>query len=141
MYLKGSSYNYSSRRKRSSPIRVLVLMVLVGVGLYYCINIVPEADPLFIDTATPTTAPEAYINQAEEFYQAGRLSRAIDSYQAAINADPKNIDTYIALAKLQVFNGDYEDALTNAENAILLNSNNAEAHAVQLLVLKGEMLR
>ncbi len=142
MYLKGSSYNYSSRRKRSSPIRVLVLLALVGVGLYYCINIVPETDPLFIATATSTTAPEVYVSEAETLYQDGRLDRAIEKYQEAISADPKNIDTYIALAKLQVFNGDYEDALTNAENAILLNSNNAEAHAVRgwALGMQGDYL-
>jgi len=131
MYLKGSSYNYSSKRKRSSPLRILILLVLVGVGLYYAINIVPTTDPLFIPTPTPTTPPEAYLNQAEQLYQEGRISRAIEMYQQAINADPKNINTYIALAKLQVFNGSYSEALTNAENAILLNPNNAEAHAVR----------
>ncbi|MBQ6342062.1 MAG: tetratricopeptide repeat protein [Anaerolineaceae bacterium] len=131
MYLKGSSYNYSSKRKRSSPIRILILMVLVGVGLYYAINIVPQTDPLFIPTSTPTTAPEAYLNQAEQLYSEGRITRAIEMYQQAINSDPKNINTYIALAKLQVFNGQYSEALTNAENAILLNPNNAEAHAVR----------
>ncbi len=142
MYLKGSSYNYSSRRKRSSPIRVLVLLVLVGVGLYYCINIVPETDPLFIPTATPTKAPESYISEAEELYKEGRLDRAIEKYKEAISADPKNIDTYIALAKLQVFNGNYDEALTNAENAILLNSNSAEAHAVRgwALGMQGDYL-
>lgn len=131
MYLKGSSYNYSSKRKRSSPLRILILLVLVGVGLYYAINIVPTTNPLFIPTPTPTTPPEAYLNQAEQLYQEGRISRAIEMYQQAINADPKNINTYIALAKLQVFNGSYSEALTNAENAILLNPNNAEAHAVR----------
>ena len=131
MYLKGSSYNYSSKRKRSSPIRILILLILVGAGLYYAINIVPNTDPLFIPTATPTTAPEAYLNQAEQLYSEGRIERAIGMYQQAINSDPKNINTYIALAKLQVFNGQYAEALTNAENAILLNPNNAEAHAVR----------
>ena len=106
-------------------------MVLVGVGLYYAINIVPQTDPLFIPTPTPTTAPEAYLNQAEQLYSEGRITRAIEMYQQAINSDPKNINTYIALAKLQVFNGQYSEALTNAENAILLNPNNAEAHAVR----------
>lgn len=106
-------------------------MALVGVGLYYAINIVPNTDPLFIPTPTPTTPPEAYLNQAESLYAEGRISRAIEMYQQAINADPKNINTYIALAKLQVFSGDYANALTNAENAILLNPNNAEAHAVR----------
>lgn len=131
MYLKGSSYNYSSKRKRSSPIRILILLILVGAGLYYAINIVPNTNPLFIPTATPTTAPEAYLNQAEQLYSEGRIERAIAMYQQAINSDPKNINTYIALAKLQVFNGQYAEALTNAENAILLNPNNAEAHAVR----------
>ena len=115
MYLKGSSYNYSSKRKRSSPIRILILLILVGAGLYYAINIVPNTDPLFIPTATPTTAPEAYLNQAEQLYSEGRIERAIGMYQQAINSDPKNINTYIALAKLQVFNGQYAEALTNAE--------------------------
>ena len=131
MYLKGSSYNYSSKRRRSSPIRVLILLALVVGGLYYAINIVPTTNPLFIPTNTPTTAPEAYLNEAEALYSEGRISRAIESYQKAITSDPKNINTYIALAKLQVFNGQYADALTNAENAILLNPNSAEAHAVR----------
>ncbi len=131
MYLKGSSYNYSSKRRRSSPIRVLILMILVGAGLYYAINIVPNTDPLFIETATPTTAPEAYLNQAESLYAEGRIERAIEMYEAAIRSDPKNINTYIAAAKLLVFSGRYDEALTDAENAILLNPNNAEAHAVR----------
>ena len=131
MYLKGSSYNYSSKRRRSSPIRVIILLGLVIAGLYYAINIVPNTNPLFIPTSTPTTAPEAFLHDAETLYSEGRISRAIESYQKAISSDPKNINTYIALAKLQVFNGDYASALTNAENAILLNPNNAEAHAVR----------
>ena len=131
MYLKGSSYNYSSKRRRSSPFRVLILMILVGAALYYAVNIVPNTDPLFIPTATPTTPPEAYLNEADALYNEGRISRGIESYQKAITADPKNINTYIALAKLQVFNGEYQEALTNAENAILLNPNSAEAHAVR----------
>ena len=131
MYLKGSSYNYSSKRRRASPIRVFLLLVLVAAGLYYAVNIVPNTDPWFIPTATPTTAPEVYLNQAEEMYSEGRISRAIDLYEQAVKSDPKNINTYIALAKLLVFNGNYDYALTNAENAILLNPNNAEAHAVR----------
>ncbi len=131
MYLKGSSYNYSSKRKRSSPIRVLILLALVSAGLYYAINIVPNTDPLFIPTATPTKAPEAYLNEAEQLYAEGRIERAIEKYEQAIKSDPKNINTYISVAKLQVFNGQYAEALTNAENAILLNPNNAEAHAVR----------
>ncbi len=131
MYLKGSSYNYNSRKKRSSPIRILILLGLVIGGLYFSVKIVPDIDPLFIPTVTPTTPPEAYINEGDELYQGGRFSRAIESYQKAIDADPKNIGTYISLARAYVFDGNYGEALTNAENAILLNGNNAVAHAVR----------
>jgi len=106
-------------------------MVLAAAGLYFSIVIVPETQPLFIPTSTPTTPPESYIHEAEQLEQEGKLSRAIELYQKAIDSDPKNSSTYINVAKLQIFETDYEDALKNAENAILLNSNNAVAHAIR----------
>ncbi len=142
MYLKGSSYNYSSKRRRSSPIRVLFLLGLIAAGLYYCINVMPSVDPLFIPTAVPTNPPEFYLNDAAAQYSEGKIDNAIDNYQKAIKADPKNINTYIAIAKLQVFTGRYDEALINAENAILLNPNNAEAHAVRgwAIGMRGDYL-
>ena len=131
MYLKGSKYSYNNRRRRSSPWRLFLLMVLAAAGLYFSIVIVPETQPLFIPTSTPTTPPESYINEAEQLEQEGKLSRAIELYQKAIDSDPKNSSTYINIAKLQIFETDYDDALKNAENAILLNSNNAVAHAIR----------
>ncbi len=138
MYLKGSKYSYNGRRRRSSPIRVLILAILAAAGLYFSIVIVPETQPLFIPTSTPTTPPESYINEGAQFEAEGKTSRAIESYQKAIDADPKNSSTYISLAKLQMFNGSYEDALKNAENAILLNGNNAVAHAIRGWALGSE---
>ncbi len=131
MYLKGSKYSYNNRRRRSSPWRLFLLMVLAAAGLYFSIVIVPETQPLFIPTSTPTTPPESYIHEAEQLEQEGKLSRAIELYQKAIDSDPKNSSTYINIAKLQIFETDYDNALKNAENAILLNSNNAVAHAIR----------
>ncbi len=131
MYLKGSKYSYNSRKRRSNPFRVFVLLILAAAGLYFSFVIVPETQPLFVPTSTPTTPPEAYISEAEQFANEGRNARAIEMYQQAISSDPKNSTVYINLAKLQVFETDYAEALKNAENAILLNSNNAVAHAIR----------
>ena len=131
MYLKGSKYSYNGRKHRSSPLRVLLLFILVCAGLYFSFTIVPTMDPIGVPTATPTTPPESYINEANSLFEEGKLSRAIELYQQAVDSDPKNITTYVDLAKAQVFNGDYEEAVQNAENAILLNGNNAVAHALR----------
>ncbi len=131
MYLKGSKYNYNGRKRRSSPLRIFILFILAAAGLYFSIVIVPETPPLFIPTSTPTTPPESYIFEAEQLEKEGRLSRAIELYQKAIDSDPKNSSSYINIAKLQIFEADYDNALKNAENAILLNSNNAVAHAIR----------
>lgn len=131
MYLKGSSYNYSSRRRRSSPFRILILLALVIGGLYFSTAILPDIDPLFIPANTPTTPPETYVNQGEQLFEIGRFADAIKNFSLAIDADPKNVGTYVSIARAQMYNGDYADALTNAENAILLNGNNAVAHALR----------
>ncbi len=42
---------------------------------------------------------------------------------------------YVALARVQVFAGQYEEAEKNAKNALLLNTNNALAHGVHAWAL------
>jgi len=63
------------------------------------------------------------------------LFQAIDAYQAAINASPQDPTLYVALARAQVWAGQYEEAQSNAENALLLNNNHAMAHAVHAWAL------
>ncbi len=131
MYLKGSRYSYNNRRRNSSPFRLAILAILAAAGLYFSVVVVPDTQPLFIPTATPTTPPEAYVSEAEQFVNDGKLARAIESYYKAIKSNPKDISVYVNLAKLEMYEGHTEDALTNAENAILLNGSNAVAHAIR----------
>ncbi len=140
MYLKGSKYSYNGRKRRSNPLRLIFLMLLVAAGIYFSIFVVPETQPLFIPTNTPTVPPEAFISEAEQFARDGRNQRAIEMYERAISSDPKNSSVYINLAKLQMFETLYEGALKNAENAILLNGNNAVAHAIRGWALGKQQL-
>ena len=131
MYLRGSKWSVRNRpRRRSNPVLLAVLIGLIGIGVYFNQVIVPTVPPLFVPTPTPTRSPESYLNEAEQLYQQGKLTQAIDAYKQAIVADPYNPSIYVTLARLQVFAGEYQDAITNAQNALLKNSNNPLAHAV-----------
>jgi tetratricopeptide (TPR) repeat protein len=119
------------RRTRRPPIwRILLLVLLIGAGLYINQVVVPATPPLFIPTPTPTQSPESFVNKAEEMYQSGKISQAIQAYEEAIYSDPGNPSNYVALARLQVLGGDYEEAVINSQNALLKNPDNPLAHAV-----------
>jgi len=53
------------------------------------------------------------------------------SLQGAISVDPTNPSNYINLARIQVWLGNYDEAILNTQNALLQNPNNPLAHAVQ----------
>ncbi len=99
--------------------------------VYVDLVVVPATPPLFIPTATPTRDPKSYIVDAAGLFAAGKLKAAMDAYQQAIQAEPQNPTNYIALARIQVFDGKYQDAQVNAENAILLDKKNSLALAVK----------
>ncbi len=120
-----------TRRTRRPPVwRLLLLVGLIGVLLYVNQVVVPATPPLFVPTPTPTRSPESFVSQAEDYYRAGKLTQAIETYKDAILSDPGNPANYVALARLQAFVGAYDDAIQNAQNAILKNPNNPMAHAV-----------
>lgn len=107
------------------------MFVAVGGLLYVNQVVVPATPPLFIPTETPTQSPESFVNRAEELARAGKLPQAIDAYKDAISTDPTNPANYVALARLQVLTGQYDEAVINAQNAQLKNPNNGLAVAVE----------
>lgn len=131
MYLRGSKWSYNKRKKRSNPWLVLFLIFLIGVFIYVDLVIVPATPPFFIPTPTATRSPESFIADAEQLESQGKLSLAIQSYEDAVQADPKNASIYMALARLLTYSNRYQEALVNAENALLLNPQNSMAHALR----------
>jgi tetratricopeptide (TPR) repeat protein len=131
MYLRGSKWSYTHRRKRSHPWRIILLIGLVGAALYVNQVVVPATPPLFVPTPTQTRAPESYVTEAENLLGEGKIPLAVAAYQQAVEADPKNANNFVALAKLQVSLGAYQDAVENSENALVLTPNNANAYALR----------
>ncbi len=131
MYLRGSKFDLTRKRKRANPLRIFILVVLVGAAIYFNQVVVPQTPPLFVPTPTATRSPESYINDAQALVAQAKIPQAIVAYQQAVRADPKNISAYVTLARLQIYAAQYEEAIINAENALLLNPNNAQALALR----------
>jgi hypothetical protein len=130
MYLRGSNWNMRQRRKPTNWFLVIFLALLIAVVVYLDRFVVPTVQPPFMPTPTATRNPESYATEANGLFTQGKLSQAIDVYNEAISINPSDPSLYIALAQVQAFAGKYDDALTSARNALLLNPNNSMAQAV-----------
>lgn len=125
-----------NRRKRRPNYFAWAIFVLVVLFGYYFDQVyLPTQPNPFEPTPTPTRSPESFVTEAQTLYEEGKLLPAIDAYKAAINASPQDTSLYVALARVQVFAGEYEEAQKNAENALLLNPDNALAHGVHAWAL------
>ncbi len=123
------------RRKRPNWFRIVLLSLLVLGGAYVNRFILPNQPQLGVPTPTVTRSPESFVTEAEEHFAQGKLLAAIESYKQAIASYPEDPAVYVALARTQVFAGQYKEAQTSAESAILLNNNNSNAHAVRAWAL------
>lgn len=131
MYLQGRSLNLRKSGPRSRLGRVFVLSAIIISGVVLIsFQEQGKVQPLFIPTPTATREPTTYASEAEAHFAAGKLLEAITQYEKATAADPKNLEYWVALARVQVFAGRYEAALKSAETALMLDANNAKAKAV-----------
>jgi tetratricopeptide (TPR) repeat protein len=130
MYLRGSKWSMNKRRVRPNWFRITLLVLMVSGAAYVNKYIVPNQPKLGVPSPTPTRPPEAYITEAEAYFNEGKLLQSIDSYQQAIIVRPDDPTTHVALARVQVWAGQYEEAETSAGSALLLDGNNALAHGV-----------
>ncbi len=130
------------RRKSSNPLVILILLIAVGVMIYFSQVVVPTIPPLFVDTPIPTRSPDSYVQEAQQLVAEGKYVKAIASYQESVRIDPGNVAVYIELARTQIYLGQYTDAAESASNAILINPNNPMGHAVKgwALGLNGNYL-
>lgn len=119
------------RRRKINWFWVTVLLIAIFGMTYFNRYVAPNIQTPFIDTPTPTRAPESWISEANTLFLQGKFGQAINAYEEAIRAQPDDPAPYIEMARIQVFIGEYETAQTSAENALLLNPNNSMAHAVR----------
>ena len=117
--------------RRNNPFKVIVMLLVVGFLVYVNLTIEPLSTTLFLSSPTPTISADTYLSQAENMVSEGKYSLALQEYEKAIKADPQNYAIYLAAAKLNAYSGDYETAIENASNAILLNQDSSMGEAIQ----------
>jgi len=119
------------KRKQFHPFRILFLLILIVIAIYFNQVVIPTIPTPFVATPTATRPPESYLNEAETLFNEGKLIPAISVYQETINIQPNNPIIYLSLARVQIFAGQYAEALVNAENALLLSTNSSMAYALR----------
>lgn len=119
------------RRRRSNPLTIIILALLVGVGIYVNRVILPTVPPLFVPTPTPTTSPETFIAQADQMVADGKYAQAIEAYRNALLLNPNNPGLFVNIARLQIYTSRFKEALENAGNALVANPGNAQAMAMR----------
>jgi len=130
------------RRPRINWFLVVLVVILIAIVAYIDRFILPTAQTPFMATATATRDPESFAVDADNLFAQGKFQQSIDTYLEAIRIKPNDPSLYISLARVQIFDGKYDDALVNAGNALLLNSNNSQAYAVRAWALtqKGDYI-
>jgi tetratricopeptide (TPR) repeat protein len=122
------------RRRRSSPVRVVILLILIGAGVYLIVGLEQEEiENPFAAPPTPTRSALSYALDGDEYYTQGDLTQAIAAYRQALALDPDDPLLHVALARLLVFDGQPEEGVQRAEEAVEVAPDNARAWAVLAL--------
>ncbi len=104
MQLEGKDIQFRNPKRRSSPFRVMILLVLivalVGVLRSYARG---DIEPLFMPTMTPTRTTNSFVVEANTHFLAGNLDKAIAAYQKAIELDPTDVTILVKLAQVQAY--------------------------------------
>jgi len=119
------------KKRRSSPLRVMFLLMLISAGIYVYATIQQEEiESPFVPTPTPTRSALSYAAEADELYLRGRLTETVAAYRQAITLEPDDVLLRIPLARLLVLEGQIPEALQHAEQATKMAPENAAAWAV-----------
>ncbi len=142
MYIRGRKWNMRQPHRFPNIWRLLILVGVVAFLVYVNRIVAPLSPSLFLPSPTPTTSPETIISQAENLASQGKYTAALQAYQKAIRTDPQNPANYLAAAQLNLYSGDYKQAITNASNALLLKSDSSQAETIKgfALGLSGDYL-
>jgi tetratricopeptide (TPR) repeat protein len=117
------------RHPSSGPSCLLVLLVIAAFGLgAFVVGNAEDVRSAIVPTATPepTRSAAEYATSAALYERDGEFENAVEAYERAIELDSTNVNYFMALIELLTTIGRPEDALTRAEQAMVLASERPE---------------
>jgi tetratricopeptide (TPR) repeat protein len=145
--ITGERPHFRPVKRAVNPYRLLVWIVLILAGVWYLQQIDRgQVKPLFLPTPTPTRTANSYVLEGEAQFAAGDLEGAIAAYQQAVTVEPGNANTWAELARIQTYSSSLlstdeerynrlQEALDSIEQALALNPDSSEIHAIHSFVL------
>ena len=119
-------------RRRRNPWRLAVLLALIGAGIWLVRMVeAGQVQPLFLPTPTPTRTVLSYREEAETFFAAGNLKRAIEAYQQATALNPEDARLWADMARVQTYASALETT-ADARRARLAEARQTIDRAVEL---------
>jgi tetratricopeptide (TPR) repeat protein len=129
-------YIRSPKKKRSSPIRIFILLILVAVGAYFLIVRRDLITPIQIGpTPTPTPTAGDVMAQAHELYLEGDLDGAIAEYSKAAALEPADPMPLVWWSHLLTLRGRTSEAVEKAREAVGIAPDSAEALSALCMAL------
>jgi tetratricopeptide (TPR) repeat protein len=151
--LVGKRPTFHRSQQRSNSYRMMLWLVLIMGGLWLMLQVQSgEVEPLFSPTPTPTRVFHSYVQEAQAYFEAGKIddpnseNDAIDTYRLALQVDPDNAEIWAELARIQTYSSSLlptrdqvvvrlGEALEAIDNAIELDPDSSNAHAIRAFVL------
>ncbi len=146
MRLTGEGLTLSARGRRTNLWRVLVLLALIGGGIWLTRLVeAGQVEPLFLPTPTSTRPAASFYDEAQVHFSAGDLGKAIEAYQAAAALRPDDPRLWAELARVQTYFSSLQpnqerrlarlaEARQSIERAVEINPDDPFAQAVRALV-------
>jgi tetratricopeptide (TPR) repeat protein len=150
--LSGDQFSYHPPKPRINPYRLMLWLGLILGAVWLLFQVQQgQVESPFAPTPTPTRAAESYVQEGQALYEAGKLDDpvgvdAIDAYQEATRLHPDNAALWAELARVQTYSSGLlstdqskldrlDEALDSIDQALALNPDSSDAHAIRALVL------
>ena len=124
------------KKRRSSPLRALILAALVAAGIYFLAFKRDTIQPIQIGpTPTPTPSAADLMAEADDLYWEGDLDGALVKYSEAAVLDPADPTPYVWWSFLLTLRGRTEEAVDKAREAVGIAPDSAPALAALCMAL------
>jgi tetratricopeptide (TPR) repeat protein len=155
----GKRPNFRPTKASFNIYRFMILVVLIIAGMWILLGYERgQVQPAFQPTPTPTRTASSYFEEAQAYFQSGKLDApdpappappnpdAIDTYRRALQTDPTNALAWAEMARIQTYSitmlssdaqrrQRLEEALESIDKAVQLNPDDSTVHAVRAFVL------